>query len=77
MNAHVERFNRTISDDFIGLNKGLLRDEASEFNKKLIDWLIRYNTERLHWSLNLQSPIDYLINNGYLFKMRWIDIKAA
>lgn len=29
------------------------------FNQKLVDWLLWYNTQRPHWSLRLQSPVDY------------------
>ncbi|MFH1661490.1 MAG: integrase core domain-containing protein, partial [Candidatus Falkowbacteria bacterium] len=42
-----------------------------EFNKKLIDWLLWYNTERPHWSLNLMTPVDYLIKNCFVSEMRW------
>ena len=50
MNAHIERFNRTLSEDFIEPNKYLLRDDVSVFNRKLADWLLWYNTERPHAS---------------------------
>ena len=69
-NGHVERYNRTIQEEFIDWNEILLED-VNEFNKKLIDWLLWYNTKRYHWSLNLISPVDYLINNGLLSNMCW------
>jgi transposase InsO family protein len=69
-NGHVERYNRTIQEEFIDWNEILLED-VDEFNKRLMDWLIWYNTKRFHWSLNLTSPVDYLLNNSLLSKMSW------
>jgi len=69
-NGHVERYNRTIQEEFVDWNEILLED-IDQFNKKLIDWLLWYNTKRYHWSLNLTSPVDYLINNGLLSNMSW------
>lgn len=71
-NGHVEKFNRTIQEEFIDQNEMWL-DNPMQFNKKMMDWLLWYNTERPHWSLNLMSPVDYLIINGHLSKMSWTD----
>ena len=62
MNAHIERFNRTLSEDFIMLNRPLLRDNVSAFNLKLVDWLLWYNTKRPHESLGLVSPLRYIVS---------------
>ncbi len=67
-NGHIEKYNRTIQEEFIDQNEIWL-DNVDEFNKKLMNWLIWYNTKRYHWSLDLTSPVDYLINNGLLSKM--------
>lgn len=62
MNAHLERFNRTIQDEFIDYNIDDLID-INEFNNKLIDWLLFYNTERVHYAFqNKLSPVQYMIN---------------
>ena len=71
-NGHIEKFNRTIQEEFIDQHEIWL-NEPNEFNRKLMDWLVWYNTERPHWSLNLLSPVDYLIKNGHLSKMTWTD----
>lgn len=63
MNAHVERFNRTLSEDFISLNRMLLSLDIKRFNDKLIDWLLWYNTERPHQSLGMLSPLAYTVRN--------------
>ena len=47
MNAHVERFNRTIQEEFLNYHKGLLLD-PDQFNTELMGWLIWYNTKRVH-----------------------------
>ena len=62
MNPFIERFNRTISDDFIMLNRPLLRDDVHAFNLKLVDWLLWYNTKRPHESLGLVSPLRYIMS---------------
>lgn len=61
-NAFIERFNRTISEDFIMRNRPLLRDDVHAFNLKLVDWLLWYNTKRPHESLGLVSPLRYIVS---------------
>jgi len=63
MNAHIERFNRTISDDFISLNRMLLATDLLAFNEKMVDWLIWYNTTRPHQSLGMLSPLQFMLND--------------
>ena len=62
MNACVERFNRTVWEDFVQWNRALLRDDVDAFNLKLIDWLLWYNTERPHQSLGMVSPLRYIVS---------------
>ena len=62
MNAHVERFNRTVWEGFIAWNRALLRDDIPTFNDKLITWLLWYNTERPHESLGMVSPLRYIVS---------------
>ena len=69
-NGHIEKYNRTIQDEFIDQHSVLL-ENPKIFNHKLMDYLIWYNTKRPHWSLQLQSPVDYLIKNNYLSRMCW------
>lgn len=73
-NGHIEKYNRTIQEEFIDQNASLLED-PQHFNQKLTNWLIWYNTKRPHWGLNLKSPVDYLINNHHLSRMCWTDTK--
>jgi transposase InsO family protein len=69
-NGHIEKYNRTIQDEFIDQHTTLLEDPKI-FNHRLMDYLIWYNTKRPHWSLKLLSPVDYLLKNNYLSRMCW------
>ena len=63
MNAHVERFNRTVSEDCIMRHRDLLRDDLPAFNDRLVDWLLWYNCERPHQSLSMLSPMQYIVRD--------------
>ena len=62
MNAHLERFNRTLQDEFIDYHMNdLLVPE--EFNRKLAEYLIWYNTKRVHCAFqNKLSPIQFMLS---------------
>jgi transposase InsO family protein len=62
MNAHLERFNRTIQDEFIDFHMNdLLTPQI--FNRKLMEYLAFYNTERVHWAFgNKQSPVQFMLS---------------
>lgn len=62
MQSEIERFNRTLSEAFISRNRHLLAYDLEEFNRRLIDWLLWYNTRRPHWSIGLISPLRYICN---------------
>ena len=69
INGVVERFNRTIQENFIDDNLDIIHNPKL-FTSKLIDYLIFYNTERVHDAHdNLKSPMDYLISEGGMSKM--------
>lgn len=57
MNAHVERFNRTLDEEFLQTNRALLRDDVGAFNDRLVDWLLWYNGERPHHALGQVAPL--------------------
>jgi putative transposase len=62
MNAKIERFNRTVQEEFVDWHLDDFSLDIGSFNQQLMDWLIWYNTERPHWSLQLKSPMNYLLN---------------
>jgi transposase InsO family protein len=61
MNAHIERFNRTIDEEFIRWNKYRAVLSLDDFNQKQTEWLNWYNEERPHASLNFLSPKEYVL----------------
>ena len=69
-NSVVERFNRTVQEEFVDWNKTLL-DDSMSFNKELMEYLIFYNTKRVHKSLDNQPPLKYLINQLGFSNMLW------
>lgn len=62
MNSEIERYNRTLSDAFISRNRKLLAHDIDEFNRRLMEWLLWYNTRRPHWTLGLISPLRYIVS---------------
>ena len=71
INAYIERQNRTLQDEFIDSNESLVLLSTYEFNEKLIDYLIWYNCQGPHKSLNNLSPIDFIVKH-YLKNYRVI-----
>ena len=61
INGYVERSNRTLQEEFINNHLNLLAIDIKGFNSKLMDYLIWYNTKRVHKGLNNLSPIDFLL----------------
>jgi len=61
MNAHAERFNRTIQESFVVYHEDLLFADLALFNQRLADWLVFYNAQRPHYALGQQSPLSYLL----------------
>ena len=60
MNAHAERFNRTVQKESLDYHEDLLwGDEANLalLNRRLAEWLLWYNGERPHEALGQRTPI--------------------
>ena len=68
INAYVERFNRTLREEFLNVN-GILIKEKDDFDKLLIDWLVYYNSKRPLFSLNLKAPLQYILINYKMANM--------
>ena len=64
-NGHIERFNRTIQEQFVDCYEHPLED-ALAFNKDMMEYLIWYNTEKPHMGINKQTPLDYLAVSSLL-----------
>jgi transposase InsO family protein len=86
MNAHCERFNRTIQEEFASYHENLLFTDLPAFNLKLLAWLDWYNRERPHFSLTepvpkrktpkLLSPLQFLIKY-HQCNMYWPDTSSG
>jgi len=62
-NSHCERFNRTVQEEFANYHRGLLAVDIPAFNRKLADWLLWYNTERVHCAFrNKLSPYQFMLS---------------
>jgi len=61
MNAFIERFNRTLEEEFIMWNRRLMMNVTSfeTLNIALQEYINYYNTTRPHSSLGYLSPIQY------------------
>lgn len=78
-NAYIERFNRTIQEQYIGWHLDELH-EPKEFNPGLMEYLVWYNTEKIHRGLGKLSPLAYYVNNFIPIKqsnMLWTATIAA
>jgi putative transposase len=63
-NGYVERFNRTIKEQFANWHIDDL-DELDTFNRNLMEYLIWYNTERPHRGIGKLPPLKYYLNNFF------------
>ena len=78
MNAHCERFNRTIQEEFVDYHAHALLEPA-KFNVILMEYLVWFNTERPHYALELQSPLQFLLqwaSTQEKCNYRWTDTSA-
>jgi hypothetical protein len=66
MNAHCESFNGTIQEEFVDYHINLLFDDVTKFNEKLKDYLLFYNTKRVHYAFkNKLTPLEVLVGSDY------------
>lgn len=63
MNAHIERFNRTLQESFVDYHEDLLFTDLARFNQKLADWLLFYNAQRPHHRLGQRTPLQFLLQH--------------
>ncbi|QGU32573.1 integrase core domain-containing protein [Thermochromatium tepidum] len=77
MNAHAERFNRTIQESFVDDHEDLLYTDLALFNRKLADWRVFYNAQRPHHALGQQAPLSFLLKNQPDCQRYWTHTKAC
>ena len=57
-NAEVEKFNQTLRHEW--MNWGHFTPDCNRFNQALTEWLVEYNNDRPHESLNYLTPLAYM-----------------
>lgn len=67
INGCIERYNRTIQEEFVQCCDILPNDPA--FQHALGEYLLFYNTLRVHKSLGLQTPLDFFLSQGGMSNM--------
>ncbi len=68
VNGVVERYQRSLQEEFLDNHLEFVYDPTL-LNDKLIEYLLFYNTKRVHKSLGLKTPVDYLISKGGMSNM--------
>ena len=61
-NSCLERFNKTIQDQFVYWHIDEI-DDLNVFNRELMEYLIWYNTEKPHRGVGNLPPLRYYIDN--------------
>jgi len=62
INGFIERANRTLQEEFMEQYIYTKWNGIVAFNRDLMEYLIWYNTKRVHKSLHNISPINYLLS---------------
>jgi len=62
INAFIERANRTLQEEFMEQYIYTKWRGVVAFNRDLMEYLIWYNTKRVHKGLNNQTPMHYLLS---------------
>jgi len=73
MNAHAERFHRTMQEEMIGDQEESLFQDLGRFNHALCHHLNWYNSVRPHASLGQRPPMAALDEaDGETCNMSWV-----
>jgi len=73
-NGTIERFNRTLQEEHVEKYRELLEyPDTKTFNDYLIDYLLFYNTQRPHYSLNFKLPMETVVQYLKKSNMYWTD----
>lgn len=70
INGVVERYQRSLQEEFVDPNVHLIHNQV-RFQRKLADYIIFYNTRRVHQSLDYETPLDYMLKKGGMSKKYW------
>lgn len=69
-NAVLERFNRTIQEEWLEQSEVGL-DDIQKANNDLLTWLIHYNSIRPHQALDYRTPLQYAQETFFKVLPKW------
>ncbi|HBW4740426.1 TPA: IS481 family transposase, partial [Klebsiella pneumoniae] len=58
-------------EQFIEFNELLLFEDLNLFNQRMAEYLVLYNSKRPHKSLELMTPVDYILRESKNCNMWW------
>ncbi len=58
-------------EKFIEFNELLLFEDLNLFNQRMAEYLVLYNSKRPHKSLELMTPVDYILRESKNCNMWW------
>lgn len=61
VHGHVERFNKSLQEEFINYHLDTANTYPKHFKKLLEEWMLWYNNQRPHHALGLIPPKKYLL----------------
>lgn len=65
MNAFIERFNGSIQEEFVDVTDNDPYNDLEDFNNKLMDYLLFFNTQRVHKGIGKITPMAFIIQHLY------------
>lgn len=68
INGCVERYQRSLNEEFIQVHEDSIREPAV-FLRHLSEYLVFYNSKRIHEGIGKQTPISYLLSQRRMSKM--------
>ena len=68
INGCVERYQRSLNEEFIEVHEDSVR-YPQEFLRYLGEYLVFYNSQRIHEGIGKQTPIGYLLSQRRMSKM--------
>ena len=68
INGCVERYQRSLNEEFIEVHEDTVR-YPKEFMRHLSEYLVFYNSKRIHEGISKQTPMSYLLAQRQMSKM--------
>ncbi|SVU51886.1 IS3 family transposase, partial [Klebsiella pneumoniae] len=71
MISYQELVRTFLREQFIEFNELLLFEDLNLFNQRMAEYLVLYNSKRPHKSLELMTPVDYILRESKNCNMWW------